>query len=133
MSNLLNLKFWFNLRAVPLTPFFNKALIGFTILSLVMFIAIKLLNKRNKNVLYTKIFQALINFSLTNLFVGVFLMFFNYEMVPFLSSRFWFLLWAIGILVWLYFIIKKLLVIPRIGKQIEENKEFKKYIPQRKA
>lgn len=133
MSNLLDLKFWFNLRAVPLTPFFNKALIGFTILSLLMFIVVKLLNKRNKNILYNKIFLTLANFSLTNLFVGVFLMFFNYEMVPFLSSRFWFLLWAIGILVWLYFIIKKLLSIPRISKQIEVNKEFKKYIPQRKA
>lgn len=133
MSNLLDLKFWFNLRAVPLTPFFNKALIGFTILSLLMFIVVKLLNKRNKNILYNKIFLTLANFSLTNLFVGVFLMFFNYEMVPFLSSRFWFLLWAIGVLVWLYFIIKKLLSIPRISKQIEVNKEFKKYIPQRKA
>ena len=64
-----------------------------------------------------------------NFFVGLILLFFSHELIPFLSARFWFLLWGLGIAVWLVFIFKALVAIPKKKKQIEKEREYKKYIP----
>ena len=61
--------------------------------------------------------------------IGLLLTFFNYEMVPFLSARFWLLLWAAGMVVWLAFIIGLVVKIPQRKVLLEKEKEFKKYVP----
>lgn len=132
MESLFKLQFWFNLRPGPLTPISGKALIVLIVVSLLVYLVIKIYKRKNKTSLYNKILNGLENFSLSNFFIGLFLLFFSYELVPFLSSRFWFLLWAIGVGVWLFFIIKSAVVIPTIKQKIEEEKEFKKYLPQKK-
>lgn len=128
MGNFLTLKFWFAVRPDSLTVSSQRVLLIFIGLLLLATIVIGIWNSRNKNG-YTKLFNNLYYFCLTNAIVGAFLLFFNYEMVPFLSSRFWYLFWAIGIIVWLYFIIKLLLKIPKRKAELEKEKEFKRYIP----
>lgn len=129
MGNLLTIRFWFNFRPESLTPIFQE----FFIISLVFLLLLSLIlayikSKQKKN-LYGKFWSSLYYFCLTNLIIGAFLLFFNYEMVPFLSSRFWFLLWAILVVVWLFFIYKILIEIPKKKARLEKEKEFKKYIP----
>jgi len=125
----LSFKFWLNLRPEPLTPFFEKILIAFIILSLVIFISAHFFKKKDKKLFYAKFLDSMASLCLANFFIGLLLLFFTYEMIPFLSSRFWFLFWATGLLIWLYFIIKKIVALPKISKQIKEEREFKKYIP----
>ena len=68
-------------------------------------------------------------FFLTNAGLGLLLIFFNYEMVPFLSARFWLLLWAVSMLVWIFFIYRIVIKIPEKRERLEKEKEFKRYIP----
>ncbi len=129
MPNLLSLKMWFNLYPGSLMPIFQNILIA---LIIAFFIATGIswyfYNKKKKT-LYAKIWSSFYGFFLTGMIVGAFLLFFTYEGVPFLSARFWFLIWFLVHVVWLYFIIKKLKKIPEIKKEIAGRKEYKKYIP----
>lgn len=129
MNNLLTFKFWFNLRPEGLTPVFQKIFIVFVVALLALTLVFAYIKSSQKKNLYSQFWRSLYYFSLTNTIIGAFLLFFNYEMVPFLSSRFWFLLWAALIIVWLFFIYKILVGIPKRKAQLEREKEFRKYIP----
>ena len=127
--NLLSLHFWFNLRPGSLTPFFAQSLNVFLFILLVATFVFKFLEKKNKKSLYLFLYINLFYFSISNLVIGGLIKFFNYELVPFFSSRFWFLLWALEIIIWLVFIIKSFKKIPEKRKKQEKEQEFKKYIP----
>ncbi|MDO9399299.1 MAG: hypothetical protein Q7T79_01245 [bacterium] len=129
MGNLLTLKFWFNLRPDVLTPLAQKiflvmiiALIFFTII----FGYMKMLKKKG---LYSKMWGQLYYFSLINGVIGLLSLFLNHEMVPFLTARFWYLLWLVVLVVWLFCIIKEAMKIPKKRQQLEKEKEFNRYIP----
>ena len=128
MSNLFKPSFWFNIRPDALLPVFEKGLIAFIVILAILFGIFKFLKKIKKGA-YTKIYEALASLFFTNTLIGIFLYFFAYEMVPLLSARFWFLIWGIEMAVWMFFIIRKLIEIPKIKEQIQKEKEFKKYIP----
>lgn len=128
MGNLLSLKFWFNLRPGALLPIYQKTFVISVLALVVFFLFCRLLTSRKKG-LYTSFWRRLESFSLANAFIGLVLLFFNYELVPFLSARFWLLLWAALMLSWLVFIVKSLLAIPERKKKLEEEKEYRKYIP----
>ena len=128
MGNLLSLKFWFNLRPGALLPIYQKTFVIFVLALVVFFLFCRLLMARRKG-LYTSFWRRLQSFSLANAFIGLILLFFNYELIPFLSARFWFFLWGALMLVWLVFIAKSLLKIPENKKKLEEEREYRKYIP----
>lgn len=129
MNNLLSLKFWFKLRPGLFLPIFQKALIGLVIGLAVLAVVFNLLGKKNKNGLYVKVWNNLYSFSLTNAFIFLLLLFFNYELVPFLSARFWYLLVGLEMAIWIFFIAKAIFLIPKKKEQYEKDKEYKKYIP----
>jgi hypothetical protein len=128
MKNLLSIKYWTNMSPdVPNT----KALIIFTIfiVSLAVFsLVFHILRKKNKGI-YFKIFRRLTSFCFSNFIIGLFLLFFVYESVYFLSGRFWFLFWGIGLIIWAGFIVKSFLEIPKIKEERQKIYEYKKYIP----
>jgi len=128
MSNLLSYKFWLNLRPGSLLAIYQNIFIGFVAILIIAFFVFWIL-KSKKQGLYIQIWNRLFSFSLGNAIIGLVLLFFNYELIPFLSARFWFLLWGAGMIVWLVFILKALIKIPDRKKQIEKDKEFRKYIP----
>ncbi|NCO80045.1 hypothetical protein CO116_02290 [Candidatus Falkowbacteria bacterium CG_4_9_14_3_um_filter_38_19] len=129
MGNLLTWKFWFNLRPGILAAGPQKILSYFVILLTIALFVFGFIKSRQKKGLYIKLWERLYYFCLANAIIGALLLFFNYEMIPFLTARFWFLFWAIGIGVWLFFIIKTTIKIPQRRKRLEQEKEFKKYIP----
>jgi len=129
MGNFLTLNFWFNLRPGVFTGFSFKVVAGFVILMIVSAVVAGIGKKRWLKSLYVGLWNSLYYFFLTNAIVGLFLIFFNYEMTPFLSARFWFLLWAAGMIVWAVFIYKVVVKIPQRKARFEKEKEFKKYIP----
>lgn len=129
MGNFLTWNFWFNPRPGAFISFSLKVVLGFIFLLIILSIISGIIKKRWFKSLYSSFWSGLYTFFLTNAIIGLLLTFFNYEMVPFLSARFWFLLWAISILVWLFFIYKIVAKIPAKKVQAEREKEFKKYLP----
>ncbi len=129
MNNLLSLQYWFNSSAGSLALNIQKYFIIFIVILAILAFFIIIIKSRYQRSLYFKIWRRLQVFFITNLVISLFLLFFTYESVPFLSMRFWFLLWGIGVLVWLVFIGKDLSKIPNIKEEIAKEKEYRKYIP----
>ncbi|PIT94516.1 hypothetical protein COT98_03315 [Candidatus Falkowbacteria bacterium CG10_big_fil_rev_8_21_14_0_10_39_9] len=127
MGDLLTWHFWFNYYYIPLS---GRAKTGLLIFAIILLVgaAILFFLKKKKD-LYAKLRQSLFSFFLTNVILVAFLEFFIYEEVPFFSSHFWFLLWAIELAIWLIILFKQFKKIPMIKKRVEEQKNFSKYLP----
>jgi len=128
MEHFFTLTFWFDLRPGHLTSFYQNILTGL-ISFLIVFGIISFLTKRNKKSIYFKVWDRLFTFCATNLFIGLILWFTSYELVPFFSSRFWYLFWIIGMATWIVFIIRHLKTIPEQKKKITESQKYNKYLP----
>ena len=62
--------------------------------------------------------------------VALILFFFRYEAVPFLSRRFWYGLWCVGIIIWIVFILRYWLKeVPRQRQERIAKERLKKYLP----
>lgn len=129
MGNFLTLNFWFSLRPGVFVGLSLKIILGFIFLLIVLAFASGIGKKRWVKSLYAGLWRGLYYFFLTNATIGLILTFFNYEMVPFLSARFWFLLWVASMVIWLVFIYRAIIKIPQKKARLEKEKEFKKYIP----
>lgn len=127
MNNLITLNYWFNMRAGELTSTAQWFLISFIVILAISYISSHIYSK--KKGLYFKIANRIKSFSMTNFIIGSALLFFTYETIPFLSMRFWFMAWFVSMVIWLIFIIKNLLQIPKLKEALEKEREFKKYIP----
>ena len=65
--------------------------------------------------------------------IGEVIVWFRYERVYVLSARFWLLVWLIGLVVWLAFILKyQLKVIPQARAKLQKTQDFNKYLPKKK-
>lgn len=129
MKNLLSLKFWFNLRPEPTTSITQKYFLFFMGLQILIYLIFLLIKRKYPKSLYRKIFSNFSSLFLTSIIIGAFLLFFTYEGVPFLSARFWFLVWFTAIAVWLSFIVRNFLKIPKIKEQLKAEKQYRQYIP----
>ncbi|MFZ4648535.1 MAG: hypothetical protein ACOYMB_02745 [Patescibacteria group bacterium] len=127
MERFISWHYWFNLRPEPLTTSTFKVFIAFIVLLIIISAYSFYLKTRSgvKNGLWLKIF----NFSFTNSLLGIMLIFFNYEIIPFFTARFFLFFWIIGLLVWIMFIVKELKKIPGKLKENKHQKEFEKYLP----
>lgn len=129
MNNLLSLKFWFSIRPGALSPMGIKFFIVSIIVLIIVSLFLKLITVKSKEKLHRRLYRKLANFTMTNIFFLMFIFFLMYEAVPFLSSRFWFLVLLLIDLVWLYYIWKFYRTIPSRKEEIKKNTEYNKYIP----
>jgi len=129
MEYFFDLEYWFNLRPESLTAQGQRNFFIFIIILAIFTFIFIILKSRFKRGLFNRIWKKLYSFNLTNLIIGLFLFFFFYESIPFLSARFWLLTWWLSMIVWIYFIVKELVKIPKIKEELAKEKEFKKYIP----
>lgn len=129
MGNFLTLNFWFNLRPGVFIGLSLKIILGLIFLLIILAVIAGIGKKRWVKSLYAGLWRSLYYFFLANAIIGLILTFFNYEMVPFLSARFWFLLWGASLLIWLFFIYRTIVKIPQKKARLEKEKEFKKYLP----
>ena len=127
MQNLFTWKYWLTINPEPLTRLAFNVLIGVTILFVVLSIISTILKK--KRGIYRGFIKKIYNFSFTNFIIGVIILFFNYENVPFFSSRLIIGLWILGIIFWIILILKTLKEIPKRKKDLLAQKELKKYLP----
>lgn len=127
MTNLLTWNFWFSLNPGSLTPLNQTIFIGVIIAFIALTIFVLIIKRRGG--IYRGFLNSLYNFYLGNAIIALILFFFNYELVPFFSARFWLALWVLTMLAWFAFIFKRLKKIPQQKKAQEEEKEIKKYLP----
>ncbi len=126
--SLFSLSFWFNLRPGLLSPATKTVFLAFLAVIAVCAVVFFILKKNPKNP-QAKLWNSLYGFSLSNFIIGLALWFLNYELVPFLSARFWFLLWLISMIVWAGLIFKGLFCKLKRKEEAEKEKAFKKYLP----
>jgi len=127
MKAFLSLKFWFNLRpGILVTQNYILAVLAFLVIITILFAILK---KNQAKTAYRQLWESLYAFGFYNALICLALLFFTYELVPFLSARFWFLVWGAGIVVWLVFLVKKFQQVKVRKEQLSKEKEFKKYIP----
>ncbi|MFC1678376.1 hypothetical protein ACFLZ9_01405 [Patescibacteria group bacterium] len=129
LDNFLSLKYWFNSRPGPLDPTMKLVFVSLVVALIIATVILIMVKARNKKSLYYKIFDRIYVFSLSNAVIGIMLLFFTSEEIPILSSRGFFLVWFISMIVWAVFIGKAMMKIPEIKKQKAQAEEFKKYIP----
>jgi hypothetical protein len=128
MKNFLDYHFWFNPSPGTYSPVYLYLIAGTVVVLFVGSFVLKILAIKQKSV-YSVIMRRLSGFSLTySIIIGAFL-FFNTQIIPYLSSRFWYPIIGITMAVWLYFILKELKLIPQRKAERAKKEEFKKYIP----
>lgn len=127
MSTLLSFPFWFNLRPGSMGVLPRNIFIGVIIIFIVL--AIIFFIKKKKKGLYHHLTSNLYDFCISNAFISLLLLFFNYEVVPFFSAHFWFLLWILVSAWWLFNLLKELKKITTRKKQQGQLDEIKKYLP----
>lgn len=126
-NNFFTLKYWFSINAGSLQQSAQRVFIIFLILLLGLTIYAEL-RRKNKGI-YLKIWTKIASFGLTNLIIGVMLLFFTYEGVVFLSMRFFFLIWLAEMIFWLHLIYKEFKKIPEMREKRKKEEAFKKYLP----
>ncbi len=129
MKALLSFHYWFNFQPGELSSSGLRYFFGFLVLLFAAVFIFILIRKAGRKSIYNRIWRQAYSFSLTNLIIGVIMLFFFYESVPFLSARFWLLAWGAGIGIWLFFIVRALIRIPKMKEEIAREEEYKKYIP----
>jgi uncharacterized protein YacL len=127
MKNLLTWKYWFTVNPEPLTALAFKVLIAIIVLLLLAAVVTAIYKRRSG--LYRGALKRTYNLAAVNFIIGLIILFFNYETVPFFSSRMWLGFWALEMIIWAIFIIKGLRAIPKKRKELEAAKELKKYLP----
>ncbi len=127
LSNLLTSSYWFSLIPGPLG---QKGQIFFICLSALLLVgAVVSLVYRRKTKLFKKTFSRVYSFFAGNFVVALVFFFLRYEVVPFLSARFWLAIWFIIMAAWFYFILRSTKGLSEKKEQEKLRKEREKYIP----
>jgi multisubunit Na+/H+ antiporter MnhG subunit len=87
-----------------------------------------LILKRKKD-FYRTLWGKTFTFFVVNAIIGTAINFFRQEIIPFLSARIWIGLWIVGSIAWIALIISYAKKLPDKKKELEKEKEFKKYLP----
>lgn len=127
MQHLFSLSYWFNLRPETLSntgQIMFIALLGLFVLAIIMIFVAK-----KKMGVYRGFFKKISDFCVGNLIIGGLLLFFNYEIIPFFSARFWLAIWGLVMVFWAYFILKTLKRIKTTKTEHSREDELKKYLP----
>jgi glucan phosphoethanolaminetransferase (alkaline phosphatase superfamily) len=126
-SRLLDLNFWFALRPTALSKQTTIVLVaGFGIFLLTAVILGFLAKIKKQNPPLAKLLRKLKKMFSVMAVVGFILLFFSYEQIYLLGSRFWFLLWFIGLVVWLVFIL--LYAVGKMPKEKDDLEKKQKYL-----
>jgi hypothetical protein len=66
--------------------------------------------------------------------IGLFLIFFQWQQLPYLSFRIFMLLWIVGAILWAVFVILYILIrFPRQMREFSETEQLNKYLPRSKG
>lgn len=133
MNTLLSLNFWFNLKPLSLSPFFVKAFfVAFAAFVIFGAIANIVAKRKKDDRLMVRAYRKLAQIVTVMGWLGFFLLFVGYEEIYFFAARFWYLVWAAGLVYWFYTLYRYLRFdIPRIREEQKHLSDVNKYLPRR--
>jgi len=128
---LIHPSFWLNTNPAPLATDAERVLFFVFAVILILGAIIRLVATRRKEDRHvTETFSRLGNSAVTMGFLGLLLFFFSFEGIPLLGARFWFLLWALGFLIWIATIVRYVFKVVPVERKAElERQEREKYMP----
>lgn len=100
----------------------------FAIFIFVSFILI--IKSKNVDKIYKNLYSKIIGLLLFTGFLGLCLLFFRYEAIPYIGSRFIFLVSMTAMLIWAITIVwYRYMVLPKNIQELQKKKNFEKYLP----
>lgn len=132
---LTDINLWIAIRPLPLSKGFAIALVVFFLLIIIGKIALRIYASKMKRELTKadkKLYDLIQSLLLTMGSLGIMWTFFAYEGIPILAARFWFLLWLLGLIIWIYAILRYyLLEYTNFKVKLAERERLEKYLPKR--
>lgn len=128
---LFTLDFWFDAYPAPLSVFWERLLFAFFGGLLIIGALARIVMNHKKIEKHAADIVARVAGMFVNMGIfGVVLFFFAYQRIPTLGSRFWFLLWGIGLIVWIVYIVRySIREVPKRRTLETECQKIKKYLP----
>ena len=127
MIRFITWHFWFNAKPAPLSLPSRTMLLTYVILLVAGFAF--LMFKRSGGTFNNKFWSGVADFCVTNVILGCLLLFFSLEYIPVFESRFWYIIWFIGMGYWGYNLFQRQKKTKIKKEQENKTQEFKKYIP----
>lgn len=133
-SSLLNPKYWLDLTPAPLSGLTEKILLVFFSVVFLCGLFLRLAEKRRRlDRFAARAVRSASRLGVTMACLGFLLLFFSYEQVRLFGSRFWFILWLLGVLFWLVWISRNYYkVAPRERAAEDIRRQREKYLPRKK-
>jgi prolipoprotein diacylglyceryltransferase len=131
MINWFKFEYLFSNNLWPITTnVFNMA-VGVYVLVFVMAIIFTFFRKKKALAKpYKKLMQKFSNWCFTFSIIGLILMFFRHQLIPYLGMRAWSMIWFVVCIAWLVYILRYLFVnIPKQKQDKKIREEFEKYLP----
>ena len=130
----LTLSFWFNLDPLPPTLLASRVVFSGFIVLVIAGLVLRLFRHRSQEKLQRALLARVANLLTTMGLLGFIFFFFLYEQINFFGSHFWFLLWLIGVVVWIVTIVRFARIqVPAMRGQQSRQKERAKYLPKANA
>lgn len=133
-DHLLDASTWFTLRPADITGLSGKIVFGFFVLLFVSGIVSRIVAAHKMSDRYLRqLAESISTLLLTMGFLGLLFYFFSFERIQLFGARFWYVLWLIGLIVWIVFLIhlgfKK---IPNLREKEIVREQLRKYFPPRR-
>jgi hypothetical protein len=132
-SRLFSWSYWFSLTPPPMTD--TVAWSAFIVFALLVLggVVLRVLARRKPESPWREIWARTGRASIMMGCLALLLLFFAFERVRLFGSHFWYLLWLVGLLVWLGCVFHYTThVLPKIKVQEAQARERAKYLPTRK-
>ncbi len=131
-SRVFSWSYWFTLRPASMQTVTLFIVFGVFGALLVASVVIRILLRRNKITKRRVVFERVSRLTATMGAIGLVILFFSYEQVRLFGSRFWYVLWVLGTLVWAGCIVHfATRVLPAREAKDAVTKEKAKYLPSR--
>jgi len=95
---------------------------------------VRIVSNRHERERYVAAIFAKVGYLLVTMgILGLIWFFFTYEQIPLLGARFWFLVWLLGVVAWVLWILRfTYKQVPSLRQRDKDRIERRKYFPPRK-
>lgn len=130
MINWFKIEYLFSNNLWPITIGVFRLAVAVYILIFILAVVFSILRKNKRfEAPYRRIMQKFSNWCFSFSIVGLILMFFRHQLIPYLGMRAWTMIWFVICIAWLIYIFKFLLInIPKQKKNLKIKEEFEKYL-----
>lgn len=133
LSPLWNLSFWFDLTPTRMAAAFEAGFFGFFALIIVAGSVIRMMIRNGKYDRYQAItLKKIATLCSLSGVIGLVWFFLSFEEIQFFGSRFWFLIWIVGVLVAVFSIVRYVKNdVPALQHREQSRADVNKYLPKR--